>query len=65
MNVNGGPGKGEMYHITHPVAFVNGILRGKFYLTVEDSSIITCSGGKDGPNLRSIIEYKEEVRIIS
>jgi oxysterol-binding protein-related protein 9/10/11 len=63
VNITGGPGKGEKYHMTHPVAFVNGILRGSFYLTVEDSSIITCSGGKDGEHYRSIIEYKEEVRL--
>jgi len=62
IDITGGPGKGEQYQITHPVAFVNGILRGSFYLTVEDYSIVTCRGRKDGQNFRSIIEYKEEVR---
>ncbi|GLB39104.1 putative OSBP family protein [Lyophyllum shimeji] len=60
VNIKGGPGEGERYHITHPVASVNGILRGSFYVTVADSTIITCSGGKRGPKFRTIIEYKEE-----
>jgi hypothetical protein len=62
IRVTDGPGKGEQYNITHPVASVNGILRGSFYVTVGESSIITCSGGKDQRKFRSIIEYKEEVR---
>ncbi|KAI0777210.1 hypothetical protein BD413DRAFT_172325 [Trametes elegans] len=53
-------GAGETYHITHPVAAVNGLLRGSFYVTVGDSTIVTCSGGGDGPKLRAIIEYKEQ-----
>jgi len=57
----GGPGEGEEYHITHPVASVNGILRGNFYITVTDSTIVTSKGAKDGVNYRAIIEYKEEV----
>lgn len=56
----GGPGEGEKYHITHPIASVNGILRGSFYITVGDSTIITCEGGKPGHKFRTIIEYKEE-----
>ncbi|KAI0371275.1 hypothetical protein BV20DRAFT_1017287 [Pilatotrama ljubarskyi] len=60
VRITGEPGAGETYHITHPVASVNGLLRGSFYVTVGDSTIITCSGGKDGPKLRAIIEYKEE-----
>jgi len=39
---------------------VNGILRGSFYVTVGDSTIITCTGGKSGRKFRTIIEYKEE-----
>jgi len=62
IRVTDGPGEGEQYNITHPVASVNGILRGSFYVTVGESSIITCSGGKDQRKFRSIIEYKEEVR---
>jgi oxysterol-binding protein-related protein 9/10/11 len=61
IRITDGPGEGEQYHITHPVASVNGILRGSFYVTVGESSIITCSGGKDSRKFRSIIEYKEEV----
>ena len=60
VRITGGDGAGEMYHITHPVASVNGLLRGSFYVTVGDSTIITCSDGKDGKKLRAIIEYKEE-----
>lgn len=61
INLTGGPGEGEEYHITHPVASVNGILRGSFYVTVSESTIITCEGGKPGHKFRTIIEYKEEV----
>ncbi|KAF8840063.1 hypothetical protein BDN67DRAFT_690098 [Paxillus ammoniavirescens] len=60
INLTGGAGGGESYHITHPVASVNGILRGSFYITVADSTIITCAGGKGGENSRAVIEYKEE-----
>jgi hypothetical protein len=61
INITGGPGEGEKYHITHPIASVNGILRGSFYLTVGDTTIITCTGSKSGQMLRTLIEYKEEV----
>jgi len=60
VHINGGPGKGERYQATHPVASVNGILRGSFYVTVSESTIITCTGSAGGENLRAIIEYKEE-----
>ncbi|KAF9486277.1 hypothetical protein BDN70DRAFT_794567 [Pholiota conissans] len=60
INITGGPGEGERYHITHPIASVNGILRGSFYVTVGESTIITCEGGKPGHKFRTIIEYKEE-----
>ncbi|KXN81883.1 Oxysterol-binding protein-like protein 1 [Leucoagaricus sp. SymC.cos] len=60
INLTGGFGEGERYHITHPVASVNGILRGSFYVTVSESTIITCTGGKPGTKFRAIIEYKEE-----
>ncbi|KAG8216371.1 hypothetical protein J3R82DRAFT_6452 [Butyriboletus roseoflavus] len=60
ININGGPGEGEQYHITHPIASVNGILRGSFYITVADSTIITCTGGKGKESYRAVIEYKEE-----
>ncbi|KAI0711396.1 hypothetical protein C8Q76DRAFT_623128 [Earliella scabrosa] len=60
VRITGEPGAGETYHITHPIASVNGLLRGSFYVTVGDSTIITCSGGKDGQKLRAVIEYKEE-----
>ena len=62
INLTGGPGEGERYHITHPVAAVNGILRGSFYVTIGDSTIITVEGGKPGHKFRTVIEYKEEVR---
>ncbi|RDB30329.1 Oxysterol-binding protein-like protein 1 [Hypsizygus marmoreus] len=60
VNITGGPGEGERYHITHPVASVNGILRGSFYVTVGDSTIITCTGGNHAQKFRTVIEYKEE-----
>ncbi|KAL0958030.1 hypothetical protein HGRIS_000206 [Hohenbuehelia grisea] len=61
IKLTGGHGEGEKYHITHPIASVNGILRGNFYVTVGDSTIITCSGGHSGgTKFRTIIEYKEE-----
>ncbi|KIJ63037.1 hypothetical protein HYDPIDRAFT_29732 [Hydnomerulius pinastri MD-312] len=60
INITGGAGEGEKYHVTHPVASVNGILRGSFYLTVGDSTIITCSGGEGDQQYRAVIEYKEE-----
>lgn len=65
VTLDGGPGAGERYQITHPVAHVNGVLRGSFYATVQESTIITCTGGSgvgNGEMLRAIIEYKEEVR---
>ena len=62
LNLTGGPGEGESYHITHPLAYVNGILRGSFYITVGESTIITCTGYKGRRGFRVIIEYKEEVR---
>lgn len=61
IKLTGGYGEGERYQITQPVACVNGILRGSFYVTVGESAIITCEGGKPGSKFRTIIEYKEEV----
>ncbi|KAJ7636907.1 hypothetical protein FB45DRAFT_907678 [Roridomyces roridus] len=58
VNITGGPGAGEQYHITHPIASVNGLLRGSFYVTINDSTIISCTGGSQ--RFRVIIEYKEE-----
>ncbi|KAK0204248.1 hypothetical protein DFS33DRAFT_1275294 [Desarmillaria ectypa] len=60
VKITGGHGEGEQYQVTHPVASVNGLLRGSFYVTVTDTTIITCTGGKHGPKFRAIIEYKEE-----
>jgi len=65
INIAGGPGEGEQYHVTHPTASVNGILRGSFYVTVADSTIITCTGGKHAHKFRTILEYKEEVILSS
>jgi oxysterol-binding protein-related protein 9/10/11 len=67
ISLDGGPGAGERYQITHPVAHVNGVLRGSFYATVHESTIVTCTGGPgvgNGEMLRAIIEYKEEVRSV-
>ena len=64
VSIDGGPGAGEHYQITHPVAHVNGVLRGSFYATVHENTIVTCTGGpgvENGEMLRAIIEYKEEV----
>ncbi|KAG9031560.1 hypothetical protein FRB95_002554 [Tulasnella sp. JGI-2019a] len=60
ISITSGHGAGEEYHITHPAAHVNGILRGNFYATMTDSTIITCTNSKSGQNLRAIIDYKEE-----
>ena len=65
--IEGGYGKGERYRITHPVESVNGILRGSFYVTVGESTVVTCDtwdgeGEVEGrERLRAVIEYKEEV----
>ncbi|THU96230.1 hypothetical protein K435DRAFT_858722 [Dendrothele bispora CBS 962.96] len=60
VRLTSGHGEGEMYQLTHPMAWVNGILRGSFYVTVSDSMIVTCEGGRHGTKFRAIIEYKEE-----
>ncbi|KAH7104922.1 hypothetical protein BKA62DRAFT_816181 [Auriculariales sp. MPI-PUGE-AT-0066] len=60
LRINNGPGAGESYRVTYPVALVNGILRGNFYITVGDSTSITCSGPTPGTKYRTVIEYKEE-----
>jgi len=64
LRLSGGPGAGERYRLTHPVASVNGILRGSFYATISESTIVTCEGGKPGHKFRTILEYKEEVCLI-
>ena len=65
VHLEDGPGKGEQYHVTHPIAMVNGMLRGSFYVTVGESTVITCEGlngtEKGKERLRAVIEYKEEV----
>ncbi|KAJ9121083.1 hypothetical protein QFC24_005064 [Naganishia onofrii] len=54
-------GAGEEYQITHPIAQVNGILKGTFYGTIGDKITVTCRGGKPGkPKLKAIIEYRDE-----
>ncbi|KAJ7255359.1 hypothetical protein C8J57DRAFT_607567 [Mycena rebaudengoi] len=58
INIKDGPGAGEQYNITHPIASVNGLLRGSFYVTVGESTIISCTGGNQ--RFRAIIDYKEE-----
>ncbi len=65
IHIKDGNGKGENYQVTHPVASVNGILRGSFYITVGDTTIVSCTGGKPGSKFRAITEYKEEVHIAS
>ncbi|KAF9012890.1 hypothetical protein BDZ89DRAFT_1023836 [Hymenopellis radicata] len=60
VHIKDGNGKGEKYQVTHPVASVNGILRGSFYITVGDTTIVSCTGGKPGSKFRAITEYKEE-----
>lgn len=66
VKLTSGNGKGEQYRITHPVACVNGILRGSFYVTVSESTTVTCEreGEPEGKEmLRAVIEYKEEVSL--
>jgi hypothetical protein len=62
--ISAGPGKGETYHITHPTAAVNGLLRGSPYVAIGESTVVSCAGGADGSKLRAILEYKEEVGAI-
>lgn len=57
----------EEYQITHPTASVNGMLRGSLWVSISSTTSITCRGGKrgdsdDGKRLRTLIEYKDEVR---
>lgn len=67
----GPDGDVERYHMTHPAAHVNGILRGSFYITVGESTVVSCTGGPGWTvpggrdkgkrvGLRALIEYKEE-----
>jgi hypothetical protein len=68
-NARGGPA-GEEYQITHPTASVNGLLRGSLWVAICDTTSITCRGGRregeeaegQGPRLRTLVEYKDEVR---
>ncbi|KAJ8087640.1 hypothetical protein PM082_006473 [Marasmius tenuissimus] len=60
VRITGGKGSGELYRVTHPVASVNGLLRGSFYVTVTESIVITCTSGRGGKQFRTVIEYKEE-----
>lgn len=64
-------GEKERYYITHPVANVNGILRGSFYITVSESTVVSCTGGPGWTipggrdkgkkvGLRTIIDFREE-----
>ena len=64
-------GEKERYHITHPPAHVNGILRGSFYITVSESTVVSCAGGPGWTipggrdkgkkvGLRTVIDFKEE-----
>ncbi|KAF5356612.1 hypothetical protein D9758_008242 [Tetrapyrgos nigripes] len=55
----------ELYHTTHPTYWVNGILRGSFYVTVTESLIVSCitsttRGGSGPGGFRAVVEYKEE-----
>ncbi|KAI0318793.1 hypothetical protein OF83DRAFT_1114044 [Amylostereum chailletii] len=52
-------GAGERYNISHPAAHVNGLLRGNPWISMGESTIVTCEGG-EGECLRAVIEYKEE-----
>ncbi|KAG7529415.1 hypothetical protein FFLO_05687 [Filobasidium floriforme] len=54
------PGAGETYQITHPIAQVNGIMRGQYYGTISDKTVITCTSDKPGLRLKAITEYKDE-----
>lgn len=55
------PGAGEEYQITHPLAQVNGLLKGAYYGTVSDKVYVTCRKEGEGKAYRTIIEYKDEV----
>jgi hypothetical protein len=51
----------QEYQLTHPMAQVNGILKGSYYLTISDQSTVTCRGGEGSSKLRALIDYKDEV----
>ncbi|VDB87927.1 unnamed protein product [Peniophora sp. CBMAI 1063] len=53
-------GAGEQYHITHPSAVVNGLLRGNLWVSMCESTVVKCSGGAGATQLRAVLEYKEE-----
>ena len=61
----------ERYHMAHPAAHVNSILRDSFYITIGESTYVTCTGGSGWVvpggrdkgkriGLRAIIGYREE-----
>lgn len=52
----------QEYRISHPGAQVNGILKGAYYGTISDQISITCTGGQGDEKLRTLIDYKDEVR---
>lgn len=54
------PGAGEEYNITHPIAQVNGIIRGQYYGTISDKVIISCRSPQAGLRMKAITEYKDE-----
>lgn len=47
---------GEEYHMTHPAAYLGGLLRGNLYVTVADTCFVTCA--KSG--IKVILHYLEE-----
>ncbi|KAF8317153.1 hypothetical protein DL93DRAFT_2125174 [Clavulina sp. PMI_390] len=61
VSLTSGPGQGEKYNVTHPMAVVTGLLRGSPYVTMTDSTYITATPAPgETRHLRAIIEYKEE-----
>jgi hypothetical protein len=47
---------GEQYHLTHPAAYLSGLLRGALSVSVADTCFITCAKTK----IKVILEYLEE-----
>lgn len=60
VTLTSGPGAGEKYQITHPVALVSGLLRGSPYACICETTFVTCVNLNAKQHLRAIIEYKDE-----
>lgn len=47
--------RGEEYQLTHPAAYLSGLLKGSLYISVSDTCNVTCAKTK----LKAILQYEE------